>query len=39
MRVAAVEMHEFAELVDVLDRMLQRRLPAGEQRQDEKKST
>ena len=36
MRVATVEMDEFAELVDVLDRVLQRRLPGGKQRDDEK---
>jgi hypothetical protein len=37
--VTAVEMHELAELVDMLDRVLERRLPAGKQRDDEKKST
>jgi hypothetical protein len=36
MRVAAVEMDEFAELIDVLDRVLQSRLPAGKQRNGEK---
>jgi hypothetical protein len=30
---------EPAELVDVLDRMLERRLPAGKQRDNEEKST
>jgi hypothetical protein len=38
-RVAAVEMDELAVLVDVLDRVLERRLPAGKQRDNEKKST
>jgi hypothetical protein len=31
-----MEMDELAELVDVLDRVLQRRLPAGKQRSGEK---
>jgi hypothetical protein len=31
-----MEMDELAELVDVLDRVLQRRLPAGKQRNGEK---
>jgi hypothetical protein len=39
MRMAVVEMDELAELVDVLDRVLQRRLPAGKQGENEKKST
>ena len=39
MRVAGVEMDELAELVHVLDRVLQRRLPAGKQREKEQKST
>ena len=34
-RMAAVEMDELAELVDVLDGVLQRRLPAGKQRDGE----
>ena len=34
--MAAVEMNELAQLVDVLDRVLQRRLPAGKQRNREK---
>jgi hypothetical protein len=36
MRVASVQMDELAELVDVFDRVLQSRLPAGQQRDDEK---
>jgi hypothetical protein len=32
-----MEMDELAELVDVLDRVLQRRLPAGKQRNREKR--
>ena len=39
MRMAVLEMDKLAELVDVLDRVLQRRLPAGQQRENEKKST
>jgi hypothetical protein len=35
-RIAAMEMDELAELVNVLDRVLQRRLPAGKQRNCEK---
>jgi hypothetical protein len=34
--MAAVEVDELAELIDVLDRVLQRRLPAGKQRNREK---
>jgi len=36
MRMAAMEVYELAELVDVLDRVLQRRLPAGKQHDNEK---
>ena len=39
MRMTAVKVDELAELVDVLDRVLERRLPAGKQRENEKKST
>jgi hypothetical protein len=39
MRMSAVKVDELAELVDVLDRVLERRLPAGKQRENEKKST
>jgi hypothetical protein len=31
--IAVVEVNELPELVDVLDRVLQRRLPCGKQRQ------
>jgi hypothetical protein len=31
-RMATIDVDELAELVDVLDRMLERRLPAGKQR-------
>ena len=33
--MTAVTMNQLAELVDMLDRMLQRRLPAGKQRDNE----
>ena len=34
-----VEMDEFAKVVNMLDGVLERRLPAGEQRDNEKKPT
>lgn len=36
-RFAAGDVDQGAQLIDMLDRVLQRRLPAGEQRDDEKK--
>ena len=39
LRVTAMQMDELAELVNVLDRVHERRLPAGKQRAYEEKST